>query len=736
MRSLSYFYYFFAGLLLLGCSFDPAVEKNDPQAPQITVDISSRISAELTISMTEQIADVTFGTELIRIIDGEESTERIVFQTERLEADQSYTWLTSDLQPDNTYTARSFITNGRNRKYSGRKTFTTPSTSKATLTPVTLKEDRLTATIIDDGGRTIEDVGFIAGDTPDRKALMRKEKIPAERNEQTFSLPTALFKGGKSYFFIAYAIDDHEDVGYSSVPLEFYVPQNAESVSLDRESVTLEVGTSEMLHATVLPEDATDKTVEWSSSDSSIASVEDGVVLGISPGKTIITATSGRQSAQCEVTVVNASIPVSNVFFIETEKAVYVGESFTVEAYVSPEDATEKNLIWESSQPSVATVSQDGTVTTLGVGTCEITATATSGESGTLTCHVVSEAPYFPDPIFREYVYTHFDTNNDGYLSRQEALAVSRIDVADMGISTLKGIEYFEDLYFLYCQENNIQELDMSSNDDLQILICERNQLTSINVTKNPHLVEFSCQYNNLKEIDTSYNGDLRRLVCDYNQLTEINVTNNPHLVEFSCGLNQLSSIDISQNLLLQSLNIQYNELESLDISRNTQLQFLYCSGCSLTSLDVTQATGLKQLYCGGNNLTRIDLSQNKELEHLGCSPCRSLEELDVSNNTNLVYLYCTYNAFTRLDISNNPRLEFLECGAGKLKELDVSKNPSLVRLVCTNNLLTEIDVSMNPCLETLHCRESPLLKDIWLKTGQEITDFAYDEDVATIRYK
>ncbi len=94
------------------------------------------------------------------------------------------------------------------------------------------------------------------------------------------------------------------DGGYTAeCEIEVIVTVPVESVSLDQSSLSLTVGGNITLEATVLPDDATDRTVVWHSSNESVAAVEDGVVTAISAGEAVITATSGEKSASCVVTV-------------------------------------------------------------------------------------------------------------------------------------------------------------------------------------------------------------------------------------------------------------------------------------------------------------------------------------------------------------------------------------------------------------------------------------------------
>ena len=131
------------------------------------------------------------------------------------------------------------------------------------------------------------------------------------------------------------------------------------------------------LTATVSPENATNKTVTWSSSDTTVATVdENGVVTGVKTGKATITAKAGEKSTTIEITVAAKVIDVTSVEITSTVTSVIVGEKITLEAKVNPENATNKNVTWTSSDTIVATVDEKGVVTGVKAGKTTITAKA------------------------------------------------------------------------------------------------------------------------------------------------------------------------------------------------------------------------------------------------------------------------------------------------------------------------------------------------------------------------
>ena len=159
---------------------------------------------------------------------------------------------------------------------------------------------------------------------------------------------------------------------------------DVEGVTLNESSISLVEGKNFTLVATVTPDNATDKTVTWTSSDEKVATVENGVVTAKSAGTATITAQAGDKTATCVVTVAKKVIAVSGITLSQTTAALIEGETVTLTATVSPTDATDKTVTWTSSDEKVATV-ENGVVTAKSAGTATITAQA--GDK-TATCVV------------------------------------------------------------------------------------------------------------------------------------------------------------------------------------------------------------------------------------------------------------------------------------------------------------------------------------------------------------
>lgn len=181
-----------------------------------------------------------------------------------------------------------------------------------------------------------------------------------------------------------------KDGGFTA-SCEVTVKRHVSGVSLNKASLTLYVGETESLAATVAPEDASDKSVVWSSGNSAVASVSNGKVTANKPGSAVIKVVTNDLSkeAACTVTVKRHA---ESVELSQKEIKLYLGENRSLTATVLPSDASDKNVTWSSSNPNVATVSTAGNVVSKSIGTTVITVkTADGGHQA--SCHVTVLEP-------------------------------------------------------------------------------------------------------------------------------------------------------------------------------------------------------------------------------------------------------------------------------------------------------------------------------------------------------
>ena len=377
---------------------------------------------------------------------------------------------------------------------------------------------------------------------------------------------------------------------------------------------------------------------------------------------------------------------------------------------------------------------------------------------------------YFPDANFRNYVSSSLDTNHNGYLSPAER-DVTRLNVSNMNIESLKGIEYFENLEQLSCQFNRLETVDLSYNTKLKSLSIYNNQLTALDLSENTLLENLYCYENKLTTLDLSKNRKLWAVNIANNLIREEGMDNlvdnlpnvDPVIDENgyveTASLYAMNSETLTGNFISKAQvararakgwtvyhvveyegNSSWEEYDGDDpviainatnfpdeAFRNFLLEQDYGKDALLTATEISSITklsvwgkhitslkgieyftALEYLDCDYNQLTALDVSKNTALNELHCSS-NNLTALDVSKNTKLIELCCSKNQLTALDVSKNTALTYLSCYNNRLSALDVSKNTALTYLDCSSNRLTALDVSKNTALKRFFCDNNRL---------------------------
>ena len=201
------------------------------------------------------------------------------------------------------------------------------------------------------------------------------------------------------------------------------------------------------------------------------------------------------------------------------------------------------------------------------------TAKLMAGEGG-----VSIDEAHFPDPVFRDYISTHFDTDHDGSLSEEEIPFAGVINLSvhnpsvpqdtGIGVTSLKGIEFLTNLNSLTCSGNNLGSLDLSGLTHLSVLNCVGCNLSSLNVRGLGEMFSLACSDNQLTALDLTGCTGLQSLNCSYNQLTALDVSGCTGLTKLACHDNKLASLNIDGCNDLANLECTLNKLTALDVTR------------------------------------------------------------------------------------------------------------------------------------------------------------------------
>ena len=225
------------------------------------------------------------------------------------------------------------------------------------------------------------------------------------------------------------------------------------SITIDGEqTLTLKVNEAATLVATVLPDNATDKTIEWTSFDNDVVEVARGRLLAHKAGDAVITATAkDGQGAKATVTV--KVIVEAESVEVSGAKHVAINGTVTLAATVAPENATDKTVTWTTDNDKIATVDTNGVLTGVAEGKVVVTATTANGKTANISVYVTKVA---------------IDGTQDEVYNTVDAFATNGEDIVtvkDVVLFGDKGLYMFADITDKFVGKNSHMECVLTFGD-------------------------------------------------------------------------------------------------------------------------------------------------------------------------------------------------------------------------------------------------------------------------------
>ncbi len=357
--------------------------------------------------------------------------------------------------------------------------------------------------------------------------------------------------------------------------------------------------------------------------------------------------------------------------------------SITLHAVFNPDSATNKNIIWTSSDPSIARVF-DGEVTAVSEGTTQITLTSLDGGFSDICNVVVSNDPVnisIPDANLKNVLLQKgTDKNKDGELTESEMNAIQgKLDLNGKGVTDLTGLEYAKRLSILDISNNNIKDISALSR---------LGQLVELDISGNPISDIFSLtELTKLKVLAISGNP-----ISDMTPVSSlVNLTNLEMNHSNVSNLNFISNLVNLEVLIAQGSNLTtLDGIENLEKLRSLQLRFNKID-------DISAISGLK-------SLTYVDLLSNQIKDLSAFSELLSIKYLHLDDNQikdlsslsklqNLIELSLDQNI--SLNINTMPSfgmLEYLDIFGDNILDISsLSSLPNLTHLSASSNRIKDL---------------------------------------------
>ncbi|WP_178986419.1 lamin tail domain-containing protein [Winogradskyella helgolandensis] len=249
--------------------------------------------------------------------------------------------------------------------------------------------------------------------------------------------------------------------------------------------------------------------------------------------------------------------------------------------------------------------------------------------------HLNAQNTYVPDDVFEEYLISRgWDDELDNYVLTANIENIAYLNIANLNISVLTGIEDFTALTELFVYNTPLSSLDVSANIALTRLLASDTSLSSLDVSTNTALTRLDVNNTNLNSLDVSTNTALTILNIGNTNINSLDVSTNTALTSLSIYDTTISSIDVSTNTALNYLIVYNTPISSLDLSSNTALIDLRAYYTSISSLDVSNNTALTNLRVMNTPLSSLDLSSNLALTALYSRFTSNLNCIKVADET------------------------------------------------------------------------------------------------------
>ncbi len=336
--------------------------------------------------------------------------------------------------------------------------------------------------------------------------------------------------------------------------------------------------------------------------------------------------------------------------------------------------------------------------------------------------YVGIDRSHFPDGALRTALYSQKE-GADAIVKESENNDITSLALTKKGINDLTGIEYFPNLNKLYCDDNNISEIDISKNPNLVHVRCYLNKIKS---EAWDQMIDKAS--NRSKAINVyCYRAGLSDEKNDCPTLRQVTEGNKKNIHFFGYTTEFLNYIPIDDDHFPDTkfreylLSQNYGADAKLTADEIDDIKTISFNNKGASAMNgIGYFTELTMLQCYNNALLYLDLSKNKKLKILQCYN-NKLENLDLSNNKLLTRVECSSNELTTLNISGVDSLTYLECNINKLESLDLAGKEKLWYLTCWGNNLTSVDLTGCTALLYFIC---------W---GNQIKEEGMDSMIATL---
>lgn len=369
--------------------------------------------------------------------------------------------------------------------------------------------------------------------------------------------------------------------------------------------------------------------------------VEQDVFLGVGKWKIKKRTISSGKAEDCNLTDLILNSDLSFKIYFENNNVI-------VGRYELLDDESINLIGSEGSIGSLTNIKVEDSTISFDIDLTGICQNSLEGEKDET---YVESKTFIADVEFEKYLIEQgWDTVLDNYVTTSSINTISFISINERNITSLVGIEDFENLEGLDAAVNQISGvLDLSLNTKLVNVVIPFNPIQALYLKNNPALENvWIYETQTLEDIEITNSPNLYSLTLHNNKLTELDLSGSPNIYNLRIWDSKLSTLDLRfmsklEYLVAWDVFNDSNEGE-IFLPEQSSLKVMALGYNRLQNIDLSSSIKIERLDLDGNQLSTIDFSQNPSLEYLAVAG-NLLERLDLSPITNL-YLLRAYNNF------------------------------------------------------------------------------------------
>lgn len=239
------------------------------------------------------------------------------------------------------------------------------------------------------------------------------------------------------------------------------------------------------------------------------------------------------------------------------------------------------------------------------------------------------------DPNFKSLILDIADTDKDGKISSDEALALTVINGANLGINDA-DLFYFPNLVEIDLSGNNLTEIDFSQQKNLESIKLNNNKLGKLDVSSLSNMKYLDASYNEIANFVRLSGYNYEEVNLSHNKIPQQTVYFQSKLKKLDLSYNEIEDADIRENPILADMDVSHNKIQEITMwSLKGLVNVKFNDNPFFQLNEANRWVILETIDCSNTDIPTLDLSKTETLKSVKATGCKNLETIYIGGNKN-----------------------------------------------------------------------------------------------------